>query len=132
MQCWFFLEDPDNAAIRAGKGDASVSGASADSIEYPPRKWLFRVRGPEVRREETVCVIGDLPELGTWQPEKCIPLEREDDSDIWSGVIEIPEKLRAHFSWETNLQPRLIDANGTSPTYKDEPHEYGCFDNQNE
>lgn len=93
MQRWFFLEDPSNGDIRAGKGDISISTSSAESIQWPPRSWLFRVRVPEVRKDETVCVIGDLPELGSWQPEKCIPLEREDeDSDIWSLVIDIRDK----------------------------------------
>uniref|UniRef100_V5GPA3 Glycerophosphocholine phosphodiesterase n=1 Tax=Anoplophora glabripennis TaxID=217634 RepID=V5GPA3_ANOGL len=147
MQRWFFLEDPGNAAIRAGKAETIFSCESVQSIQFPPRKWLFRTRTPpNLRKEEVVCVIGDLVELGGWHPEKCIPLQREDDSDIWSGEIELPDKKRVFFrycvcmiievgiqvivrSWETNLMPRVIDPNSKSPTMHDEPHEYGNYDN---
>ncbi|KAJ8945455.1 hypothetical protein NQ314_009207 [Rhamnusium bicolor] len=123
MQRWFFLEDPNNAALRATKGNVSLSTESRESIEYPPRKWLFSARVPDLTKEETVCVIGDVSELGSWQPDKCVPLEREEDTDLWSTVIEIPEKRR----W--NLDIAVIDANAVSPTYSDEPHDYGNYDN---
>ncbi|KAJ8960972.1 hypothetical protein NQ318_020275 [Aromia moschata] len=129
------------------RGPRAFLSGSEESIDYPPRKWLFRTRAANVRKEETVCVIGDLPELGSWQPERCIPLEREDDTDVWSGQIEIPDHQRVHFrycvcilievglqvivrSWETNLSPRIIEANASSPTSKEEPQEYGTYDHQ--
>ncbi|XP_028127733.1 glycerophosphocholine phosphodiesterase GPCPD1 [Diabrotica virgifera virgifera] len=146
MQRWFFLEDPSSSEIRNGKPETRVSSTSLKSAEYTPKKWLFRVRVPEVLRgDEHVCVCGDLPELGSWQPEKCVPLIREEDSDIWSAIIEIPEKKKVEFrycvcilvelgiqvivrSWETNLQARSVDSiSGNSPTLDEEPHEYGCY-----
>ncbi|CAH1991907.1 unnamed protein product [Acanthoscelides obtectus] len=149
MQRWFFLEDPANAGIRAGKADASLASVSVSSLNLPPRQWLFRTRVPELHKDEVVCVTGDLLELGSWQPERCVPLEREnEDSDVWSKVIEIPEGKKALYrycvciiidpglqvivrSWETNLVPRMIDASDVkSPTMEDEPYEYGHYDNQ--
>nr|CAH7743589.1 unnamed protein product [Callosobruchus chinensis] len=149
MQRWFFLEDPANAGIRSGKGEASLTSLSVSSMKYPPRKWLFRTRVPELQKDEVVCVTGDLLELGSWQPERCVPLEREnEDSNVWSKVIEIPEGKKAVYrycicivieaglqvivrSWETNLVPRMIDATDVqSPKMEDEPHEYGHYDNQ--
>lgn len=150
MQRWFFLEDPSNAEIRKGKGEAKTSSTSLKSTEYTPKKWLFRVRVPyaSLRNEEVVCVCGDLPEMGSWQAEKCVPLMREDDTDVWSATIEIPEKKKVEFryaiciilelgiqvivrSWETNLQPRAVDSiSGNSPTIEDPPHEYGCYNDK--
>ncbi|CAH1183717.1 unnamed protein product [Phaedon cochleariae] len=148
MQRWFFLEDPCNASIRMGKGEGTNSSTSVHSVQYTPKSWLFRVRLPDLQNEEKVCIIGDLPELGSWQPERCIPLEREDDGMVWSGVIEIPEKKKIHFrycvciiiesgiqvivrSWETNITPRVIDScSDKTPTINDEPHEYGNYNNQ--
>ncbi|KAG5879201.1 hypothetical protein JTB14_030160 [Gonioctena quinquepunctata] len=148
MQRWFFLEDPSNVGIRAGKVDGSVSEESIQSIHYPSKKWLFRTRVHDLRSDETVCVLGNLPELGCWQPEKCIPLSREDDSTVWSGIIEIPEKKRVEFrycvcviieagiqvivrNWETNLVPRKINSlSSNSPTMDNEPHEYGSYNHQ--
>ncbi|KAJ8921091.1 hypothetical protein NQ315_015888 [Exocentrus adspersus] len=147
MQRWFFLEDPSNLETRAGKAESASSGTSVESLTYAPRKWLFRIRVPNLRKEEIVCVTGDLKELGSWQPDKCVPLDREDDSEIWSGVLDIPDKRRILFrycvciiieaglqvivrSWETNLTPRVIGAYAESPTSEAEPHQYGNYDNQ--
>ncbi|KAF7266282.1 hypothetical protein GWI33_020315 [Rhynchophorus ferrugineus] len=145
MQRLFFLEDPNNIAFRRGQGDTSINSESVKSFQYAPRNWLFRVRVPEIRRDETVCVIGDLKELGAWSPEKCIPLQQEEDSDIWSGKIELPDKRKIDYrycvcviiesgiqvivrSWETSLKPRLIDYADISPKMQDEPQIYGDTD----
>lgn len=147
MQRWFFLEDPANDRIRSGKGDTSISSESLPSLDYPPKQWLFRTRVPEITKEETVCIIGDISDLGSWQPERCIPLQRENDTDIWSAVIEIPEKKKIEYrycvciivelglqvivrSWESHITPRVIDPDACSPTICEEPQEYGNCDNQ--
>lgn len=146
MQRWFFLEDPNNVNIRAGRGDGmSVSCASDQSIHYPPRQWLFRIRVPDLKKDETVCVTGSPVELGSWQPEKCVPLDLESD-DIWSKVIEIPDKKQVQFrfcicvvieqglqvivrNWETNVKPRIIESYAKSPIMCEEPLTYGYYDN---
>ncbi|KAL1490478.1 hypothetical protein ABEB36_013165 [Hypothenemus hampei] len=145
MQRWFFLENPENMNIRTGKGDATTSSSSVTSFQYTPRHWLFRVRAPELRKDETVCLIGDLKELGFWLPERCVPLQQENDSEIWSSTIEIPDKRKIEYrfcicviiesglqvivrNWETNRRPRLIDYAETSPTTDDPVLVYGIYD----
>lgn len=145
MQRWFFLEDPNNAVVRAGQGDVSSTTDSVSSFQYTPRHWLYRVRVPDLKKDETVCVVGDLRELGQWMPEKCVPLQ-EEDKDVWSGIVEIPDKRKLEYrycvcviiesgsqvivrSWETNLKPRFIEYSQQSPTMEDEPEIYGNYDN---
>ncbi|CAG9853844.1 unnamed protein product [Phyllotreta striolata] len=149
MQRWFFLEDPSFAGIRPGKVESKISSTSLKSTEYTPKNWLFRVCVPDLRSDETVCVIGELPELGSWHPEKCVPLTKEEDDsneNVWSGIIEIPEKKKVQFrycicviieqniqvivkSWEANLLPREINSeSGISPKLEDPPHDYGFYD----
>ncbi|CAH1109067.1 unnamed protein product [Psylliodes chrysocephalus] len=149
MQRWFFLEDPSYADIRSGKVETQISSTSLKSTEYTPKNWLFRVSVPELKNDESVCVVGELPELGSWHPEKCVPLAKEeDDGSIWSGIIEIPEKKKVQFrycicvvieqniqvivkSWEANLVPREIDSeNGSSPKMEDPPHDYGYYNDR--
>jgi len=144
MQRWFFLEDPENANIRAGKGDASVDGSSDASLHQTVRSWLFRVKVPRLKKDECVCVVGDLLQLGAWNPEKCVPLQQEEESNIWSTVIEIPDKRKILYrycvcvliesgiqvmvrNWETNIKPRIIDYTGVSPTVESEVECYGCY-----
>ncbi|XP_030753803.1 glycerophosphocholine phosphodiesterase GPCPD1 [Sitophilus oryzae] len=145
MQRWFFLEDSNNAVVRGAKGDGSLESHSIKSFEYAHRNWLFRVSVPDLKKDETVCVIGDLKELGCWSPERCIPLEQEEGSDVWSGYVEIPDRRKIDYrycvcviiesgiqvivrNWETNLKPRLIDYADVSPTVENEPQLYGNYD----
>ncbi|CAH0557778.1 unnamed protein product [Brassicogethes aeneus] len=142
-QEWFFTEDPqnENCRSRLGKGDSSSS--SSGSSVLVPRRWLFKVQVPELRKDEVVCVVGNIAELGKFMPEKCRVLKQEGD-DIWAQYIEIPEKTRIEYrycicvvieegvqvivrNWETRIYPRTIG-------YHDESSEdnidiYGDFSN---
>ncbi|XP_060517744.1 glycerophosphocholine phosphodiesterase GPCPD1-like [Cylas formicarius] len=146
MQRWFFTEDPNNSAIRQGKGDASISTGSVGSFQHAPRSWLFRVSHKDLKKDEVACVVGDLRELGCWTPENVIPLQQEEDPNVWSTVIEIPDKRTIEYrycvcviiesgiqvvvrSWEANLKPRLIEYSQVSPTSQDEPEVYGLYNN---
>lgn len=150
MQRWFFLEDPNNEALRSGtrpdnNGIADHSTKQLIKTQQPYRKWLFSVQVPDLKKEEVVCVTGSCPELGLWQSEKAVPLEQEHtDSTTWSKVLEIPDNQTVEFrycvcvivesgiqvivrSWETNLKPRIIQNDAKSPSNKDEPHIYGNY-----
>lgn len=147
MQRWFFLEDPQNSEVREGKGDAASSIESSLSFQYSPRHWLFRVRCPKLKEDETVCVVGDLKELGTWRPENCVPLQQEEeDSNIWSGIIEIPDNRSIQYrycicvviekgiqvivrNWETNLKAREIGYSQKSPSLENNVEVYGYYNN---
>lgn len=138
------MEDEDNENMRRAKGDEIQRTASeAESFTiHPPRKWLFRVQVPDTRSTEVVCVAGDIPELGNWAPEKAKPLQQEGSSNVWSEVIEIPDRQVINYrfcvnvivepgnkviirNWESNLNPRSIGKNDESPTGKKEPLDYG-------
>ncbi|XP_017772131.1 PREDICTED: glycerophosphocholine phosphodiesterase GPCPD1-like [Nicrophorus vespilloides] len=144
MQKWFFLEDPNNANIRRGRGDSQEHSISSTMSQYYPRNWLFRVRVPELRPGEVVCVSGSPPELGSWAPDKVVPLQQEDDSEIWSAVVEIPNRVAVNYrycvcivvelglqsivrNWESNLTPRRIEAQDSSPNSSAEPELYGDY-----
>ncbi|RZC36940.1 glycerophosphocholine phosphodiesterase GPCPD1-like [Asbolus verrucosus] len=144
MQRWFFLEDPNNAMLRSGRGEDSAQD-SVSASQYPPRSWLFRVRVPDLQKNEVVCVSGNVPELGSWQPEKCVPLAQEDDSDVWAAVLDIPASTAVQYRycvciviesglqvmvrhWEAYFKPRIVDAVAKSPGASDEPESYGEYD----
>lgn len=148
MQKWFFLEDPENDAIRRGAADAHTKSIASLVPEYRPRRWLFRVRVPDLAAGLQVCVSGSVQDLGCWQPEHAVLLNREDaEDDIWSAVISIPDKVQIQYrycvcvvveagiqvivrNWETNIEPRTIQADQVSPNLKDVPVTYGDFINE--
>lgn len=149
MQKWYFLEDPEFSFLRQGRPgvDDGLRGedSSRDRITST-RKWLFRVKVSEsLNSDEILCVTGSAPELGSWQAEKSIPLEREGEySDMWSKVIDIPDLQEVQFrycvcviidqglqvivrSWEANVKPRKIGPDSKSSTINDEPDIYGDY-----
>lgn len=102
MQRWFFLEDPNNELLRSRSDSKSTSlmSGGGEHPKYPPRSWLFRARVFDLKKNEVVCVTGSVPELGSWQAEKCIPLNLEDeDSGIWSRTIEIPDRQKVEYRY---------------------------------
>ncbi|XP_066260644.1 glycerophosphocholine phosphodiesterase GPCPD1 isoform X2 [Euwallacea similis] len=146
MQRWFSLsENPHNVGIRIGKGDSASTSPLVTSNKYASCNWKFRVKAPSLKQDETVCVVGNFKELGSWMPERCVPLEQEGDSDIWSAVIEIPDKRKAQYrycicviiesgiqvivrSWETNIKPRVIDFSEVSSNSDSNIQIYGSYD----
>ena len=149
MQQWFFLEDPENSRIRNMSGEPIDKSeiTTEDEEFYPRRSWSFRVRVPKLKREEVVCVTGDVPELGDWKVEKCVPLFLEDGGDdVWSGLIQIPSRKRVHYRycvcvlvekgknvlvrhWETDVHPRKIKSEELNSDICREPDVYGEYNN---
>lgn len=125
MQSWFFLEDQNNVLMRYA-GDISQNVETLDEISevQTTRDWLFQVRASNLKPEEVVCLIGDIPELGSWIPEKCKVLAKSD-GDLWSIHMKIPSNTIVRYryfigvivetnkqvivrSWETNMRARKI------------------------
>ena len=101
MQRWFFLESSENEERRNAPPETSKDTVrvSAEEGPIPPRKWLFRVRAPDLHRDEVVCVVGSVAPLGGWQPDRCVPLEREDLSEIWSKIVEVPDRENVDYRY---------------------------------
>ncbi|KAF5293105.1 hypothetical protein FQA39_LY13715 [Lamprigera yunnana] len=147
MQRWFFLDDSENDTRRKQFiEEQHHRGTVNGSLEITYKQWLFRVRAPDLRAGETVCVTGDVKELGTWSPEQCVPLDQEDDSEIWSKLISIPDKQEVCYrycvcvviekglqvivkNWEPNLESRIISVDEKSYSIDQEPCSYGDIDN---
>lgn len=142
MQRWFFLEDPENATLRAGISEDLQLHATKSMSKFPLRRWLFRVEATYLKKDEIVCVSGSVPELGLWELEQCISLNQEQNSNIWSQTITIPDKIGIRYrfcvcvntgisnqviirSWEAQVKPRQINPTEKSPKDSDKPLIYG-------
>lgn len=144
MQRWFFLESERQAFLRkqaTSAGEKAEDEPTELKINIQYKGWRFRVKVPDLKPEEVVCVIGESAELGNWIPEKCRALQQEPGTDIWSETIRIPTNQRIHYRycvcvmvevgshvivrhWETNIKPRKIKP-GANPT--SEPEIYGTY-----
>ncbi|CAG7836348.1 unnamed protein product, partial [Allacma fusca] len=104
-----------------GPSQVSVSkdllkGIKTSSMSAPPktkglrnghtktREWTFRIHC-ETNPGETVCVTGNVAELGEWNHEKGVSLQLESDT------IGGNEKLHIVRRWESHLTPRIISNN---------------------
>lgn len=123
MQRWYFLEDSENAEIRASCGLPKTQENTVIATKQPT-EWEFRVWASEVFPGETVCIIGSCDSLGKWVPEKCKPMELGNDN-VWHArlpiddtdvtyrycimiIIEENEQVVIR-RWETNINPRRIN-----------------------
>lgn len=143
MQCPFFLEGQNNDVLRTNVGITSSMAEDVKSIKHTMKDWLFSIKVFDLRPDEVVCVIGNVPELGNWVPEKCVPLVREDDTEIWSKVINIPDDYVEYRycicvilengihvivrNWETHTHTRNIQKHSKSSTTTDEADTYGLY-----
>ncbi|XP_013781830.1 glycerophosphocholine phosphodiesterase GPCPD1-like [Limulus polyphemus] len=103
---------------------------------------------------ESVCVTGNLPELGCWQVAKVVPLHLQNpEANIWSGVIHVPGDQTMEFRylvailleptietpetkvivrrWETNIHPRTLNLVNDLELVNNLPVDvFGCYDGQ--
>ncbi|KAJ0181759.1 hypothetical protein K1T71_002481 [Dendrolimus kikuchii] len=93
--------------------------------EVLSQKWVFSVSAPDVGPKEKVFLTGSTQELGEWDYTKLIPLEFDQDADLWSKTVIIPNTCDIFYRyaicvvdedtnnviirrWETNITPRVI------------------------
>lgn len=138
MQRWYFLEDSENADLRASSGAPKKHDKTVVK-SYEPKEWEFRVWVPDILPGETVCVTGSCNSLGKWAPEKSKALE-QGNNNIWHAKLALDDKdVKYRYCivipiiedeqvivrrWETNLHPRKIDH--TNP---DQLDTFGEYDN---
>lgn len=148
MQRWFFVEPEENEKIRTQVDiEPPLIGEFTNYSEK--HEWLFQVKVTEpLRPDEVVCVTGNCKELGNWNPDNCIPLTEVINADsLWSKSIWLPKHEYIEYRycivtfvapcphgivrrWETSIHPRRIPkAISVSPTIKDQPEEFGYYDN---
>ncbi|KAI5641565.1 glycerophosphoryl diester phosphodiesterase family domain-containing protein [Phthorimaea operculella] len=70
-------------------------------------------------------ITGSTPELGEWDPTKCLEMEPDPGTDMWSRTVTIPNTCEVYYRyaicteiegsnqllvqrWETNVKPRVI------------------------
>lgn len=140
MQQWYFLEDSENAQVRAISSSLKSDDKTTTSV-IKIKEWKFRVRVDEILPGDTVCVTGSCTSLGRWSPEQCKPLEEGEDN-VWEATLPLDENnVKYRYCiviiveeghkvivrrWETNLNPRSID-----PANIDHIETFGDYDNFN-
>lgn len=72
-------------------------------------KFKFVAQGVETNFGQDVYIVGNTPELGSWDPEKAVKLNRNDNHQPtadWSGTIKLPlgEKLEYKFIIKRSVQ----------------------------
>lgn len=123
MQRWFFLEDNKKPKYKVQK-KMSVK-ESQKKAEVLSQEWVFTVSVTDVGPKEKVFLTGSTPELGEWDYTKLVPLEFDQNTDLWSKTLNIPNICDVFYRyaicvideetnnviirrWETNISPRVI------------------------
>ncbi len=80
----------------AARYDAATYGALAAT----PTEVTFVARHSRTAWGETVCVIGDLPALGAWDPARAVPLRTGGNVfPSWIGSVPIPAGTRFEYKF---------------------------------
>lgn len=131
MQRWFFLEDRKKTKIKPPR---KMSVKEPEPLpEVTSQEWLFSVSVMDVGPNEKVCITGSTQELGEWDYNMVVPMDRSQDSDLWTKTIIIPNTCDVFYRyviciqiedvtevivrrWETIIHPRIVTENMLHPT----------------
>jgi len=101
-----YLNDEDQLVWRDERVAAEFLGELAeltrrydeawDPAEWPHVAVTFSVKHGRTQWGDQVVVVGNLPELGAWEPADGIVLDSAD-WPIWRGTVELPAGVRVEF-----------------------------------
>ncbi|XP_049887717.1 glycerophosphocholine phosphodiesterase GPCPD1-like [Pectinophora gossypiella] len=131
MQSWFFLQGRKKQKNIPQKNMSHKPPKEA--AEVLSQDWVFTVSAPDVAAKEKLFITGNIPELGEWVYNKCVPMEFEPGTDQWTKTVTIPNTCEVLYRyaicvvledtneiivrrWETNVKPRVITENMLHPT----------------
>ncbi|XP_035446358.2 glycerophosphocholine phosphodiesterase GPCPD1 isoform X1 [Spodoptera frugiperda] len=144
MQRWFFLEDPKRPKYNKRQKKMAEKPPEPEG-KILTQIWTFTVNAPDVGPKEKMFVTGSIPELGEWDNNKVLLLDREEGTDLWCKSITIPNTCDILYrygkcivneansnaiiirQWETHQQPRIIKETDLHPFtdtygYQDDKH----------
>lgn len=125
MQRWSFADD-DGEACDAMFAPPPCNRTSSCSNSYPERMWHFMVlMNDDLMTHEKVALVGNCDSLGNWQLNGCVPMTKDEDSNVWSVQVPIPRDRITEYRylvcaiepatekhlvrrWETHLEPRRV------------------------
>lgn len=129
MQRWFFLEDRKRPKYRVPKKKERKEEEMAELLF---QQWVFSVTAPAIEPREIVFITGSVPELGEWEVEKIVHLEKKEGTFLWSKTVQIPNTRDVLYrygvgvintdtnefiirKWETNIKPRILRESDLHP-----------------
>ncbi len=82
--------DEENRDQQPGNPRPVGPGAGAEHQGLVPgASHLFRVKAPLLAQEHTLCLLGNLPSLGAWDPARAILLQREARNGFFSASLDL-------------------------------------------
>ena len=148
MHRWFFADDqiPAEESSPPATPPELVKTSSVTSI--PDTNWTFCVQcDRELCYNESMAVCGNIPQLGQWDPNRCLLLTKENDnSRRWFLTVLLPRQIDIQYRylvcvinangkkilrfWETHQKARLISLNRTQNSDDDVCEIFGFYDNK--
>ncbi|XP_066597768.1 glycerophosphocholine phosphodiesterase GPCPD1 isoform X2 [Prorops nasuta] len=84
MQRMWFVETSEEKsqelATTSTDNFKSIASQCTSNMRGSKRDWIFRVEAPKVEKNEVLYVVGNLPELGSWNHSQAIQLTQEHSS----------------------------------------------------
>ncbi|CAK1549809.1 unnamed protein product [Leptosia nina] len=113
----------------------------SEKVEITSQSWLFSVTVPNLSSKDKVFITGSISELGEWDYKRIVALEHDEDSNVWSKSLTIPNASDVFYryvvctvneetneiavnQWENHIAPRVIKESMLHPII-DSFGEYG-------
>ncbi|CAG4968151.1 unnamed protein product [Colias eurytheme] len=139
MQSWFFLEDSKRRKLKIQR--KMTDKQIPQKTEIATQNWVFSVALSDLSSKEKLFITGSTPELGEWDYRKIVPLELNENANVWTKTIEIPNDCDVYYRyvvcavneecsetricrWECSIEPRVIKESMLHPVI-DHFGEYG-------
>ncbi|KAM7347828.1 glycerophosphocholine phosphodiesterase GPCPD1-like isoform 2-T2 [Cochliomyia hominivorax] len=130
MHRWFFANDEIVCKDPTPPPSSPKIPPTPSTSSIPETDWIFKVYFDwELCCNEIVAVTGSTPNLGNWDVQRCVPLERGENSSYWTLRVTLPRKddiryryLVCGFNdrnrkivrfWESHNEARLIASHQT-------------------
>lgn len=90
IDSWNNAADLSNVFFTAPFHNVYFKGRGHDKFKYPSNfTYLFKIKAPLLKEGESVCLLGNTPQLKNWQKEQPILLKK--DNDWWVAAIDLSE-----------------------------------------
>ncbi|WP_052851283.1 carbohydrate-binding module family 20 domain-containing protein [Streptomyces avicenniae] len=117
---WRTVLDADGAADRPGERTATSLSVTVFSRDAEPEQGFtgsaFSVEAPTVWGEH-VAVVGDLPQLGAWDPARAVPLD-PGGHPLWQAEVDLPAGTPFAYKYvrTTDGRPGVVWESGRNRT----------------
>lgn len=94
------LSVPASASATTGSGADAAPASASTATQVTPIAATFNVTAGFTTFGQQVFVVGSIPELGSWNPARAVPLYTTASTfPVWTGDAQLPANTSIEFQY---------------------------------